>query len=812
MYKTRAVWRDSTPDAFLRGELPQVIVPEQSFSLTLPLRPIAGPKSLGAPAQPRIFNVFNPAIAPAPKWLCPRCKYVVAVRVDPLHQCNASSPLMPTPQQPGRRAKPIATGAWFKGTAIVVLDKSLATVAWTWLLARPEDQLSLLHNQSRWYVRPGVSDDFLPPWGKPAYDARLLNLGAYAGPSLSPPVAIFSPLIAFRRAWRLRVCAACVWRLHALRAWSSNVCGVRTGRSCVAPTRASHPPGVLCCHVSFLPPVIRVYSEASPNPVRVHADGHHLFATYNCKACTFSVAQLELTGRNTSDGGITSLRAWSTRRFRAFPAWAQGRNQALFAGAPPNEWAASARLAAAGGGTSVATSIAMAPPPPPVPPPALLVQPWLGLVATFGVPVFRTQYVPKCYASQSEWWGRATIREAIDRYGGRVKALRLWGTTTCGPQAIGLPLNATVIDARDGGRQWHRWRRRMERGARAALAQRKREAREAARMRHRAELEHPWGSHATSNGSGAPVYAQHDGEVPGAPPSGASQSTLRTARDVADAVEASADSRAGGVLAYAEHGQLRSADALTMGGPPQLGFGALELLANHTALERRRRTFKLGKRHRVSPTANLIRVMRVLAGGGNGSCEALLGIGHTHRGTGSLEKKSLRMSAERRADYSAGGTSNHGMVQGGATEGGSGRSRGLRMGARAGKGGGRRSGKGGGGGFGKGGGRGAAAGGRSRGRGRRLRWDHSSHPGKGGEEAANAPSEAALGIRREQPSGRRLHQAVGVEATTTTTREASARVRRLSTSPADASAPLTEPFQFGYRTLSTHAECCPRDA
>lgn len=30
-----------------------------------------------------------------------------------------------------------------------------------------------LHNR---YTRPGVSDAFLPPWGKPAYDTRLLNL------------------------------------------------------------------------------------------------------------------------------------------------------------------------------------------------------------------------------------------------------------------------------------------------------------------------------------------------------------------------------------------------------------------------------------------------------------------------------------------------------------------------------------------------------------------------------------------------------------------------------------------------------------
>ena len=46
------------------------------------------------PAKPRVFSVFNPAITEAPRGLCPRCTYVVALRVDAMHQCNASSPLL----------------------------------------------------------------------------------------------------------------------------------------------------------------------------------------------------------------------------------------------------------------------------------------------------------------------------------------------------------------------------------------------------------------------------------------------------------------------------------------------------------------------------------------------------------------------------------------------------------------------------------------------------------------------------------------------------------------------------------------------
>jgi hypothetical protein len=230
------------PNAFaaqpthLRGIAPTVLK-LQLTPLGLPLPHIAGPPSLGEPALPRIFNTFNPSIAPAPhslRRLCPRCAYVVALRAEALHQCNASSPLL----KPTSRGKAIATGAYFKGTALAVLDASLEVLAWTWMLPRPEDQVSIAHNGSRWFVPPGVHDGFAtPPWGKPAYDTRLLLL-----------------------------------------------------------------------------------------------DGEHLFATTNCKACTFMVAKLEVTAEPTASGTLTALRVWAPYRLRGFEKWIQGRNQALFGG------------------------------------------------------------------------------------------------------------------------------------------------------------------------------------------------------------------------------------------------------------------------------------------------------------------------------------------------------------------------------------------------------------------------------------------------------------------------------------------------
>ena len=56
----------------------------------------------------------------------------------------------------------------------------------------------------------------------------------------------------------------------------------------------------------------------------------------------------------------------------------------------------------------------------------------------------------------------------------------------------------------------------------------------------------------------------------------------------------------------------------------------------------------------------------VLAWQGRPPCAAFIGVGHTHRGTGELEKRALRHSSERRLDFS-GAISSTSRIMGGAT-------------------------------------------------------------------------------------------------------------------------------------------------
>ena len=117
--------------------------------------------------------MFNPSLAKAPPGLCPRCVYIAAVRVDPLHQCHDESPLLkPDPGMP----KNIAANAFFKGTAIAVLDRELRVLGWTWLLNAPQHQVSGAASPSRWFVPSGVADRFPPPWAKAVYDVRVIAI------------------------------------------------------------------------------------------------------------------------------------------------------------------------------------------------------------------------------------------------------------------------------------------------------------------------------------------------------------------------------------------------------------------------------------------------------------------------------------------------------------------------------------------------------------------------------------------------------------------------------------------------------------
>ena len=71
----------------------------------------------------------------------------------------------------------LAANAWFKGTAIAVLDESLRLLTWTWLLSSPALQVSRSPTQARqgYHARVGAAGNFTPPWSLRAYDARLFN-------------------------------------------------------------------------------------------------------------------------------------------------------------------------------------------------------------------------------------------------------------------------------------------------------------------------------------------------------------------------------------------------------------------------------------------------------------------------------------------------------------------------------------------------------------------------------------------------------------------------------------------------------------
>ena len=283
--------------AFLRNLKP-IVLDAELRSLSLEVGRVQGPAALGLPAQPRHLGTFNPSIAAAPRGLCPRCAFVVSVRVDALHQCDASSPY--SRRQPGM-PRVLAANAWFKGTAIAVLDQSLQLLTWTWLLSSPALQVSRSPVQVRQghHAPLGVAGNFTPPWSLRSYDTRLFNF-----------------------------------------------------------------------------------------------DGRHVFATalepcehnpkHRCAGqgqAEFAVQLLQLTAEATASGGATALRAWLTARASSSARWMQGRNQALFR-APAAAWQVAAGGAAAGGAADSARAG-----------PQLMAQPWLGLVASLGTPLFRNETV-----------------------------------------------------------------------------------------------------------------------------------------------------------------------------------------------------------------------------------------------------------------------------------------------------------------------------------------------------------------------------------------------------------------------------------
>ena len=115
MYDARAVFGrwPAQPQLFLRGLKPTLldaIGRIDGIDIGADRFNFSGPASLGAPAEAgHEYATFNPSIAPAPRLLteiCSRCAYAVTLRVDPLHQCGPSSPLVNKTMM-GKRARPL---------------------------------------------------------------------------------------------------------------------------------------------------------------------------------------------------------------------------------------------------------------------------------------------------------------------------------------------------------------------------------------------------------------------------------------------------------------------------------------------------------------------------------------------------------------------------------------------------------------------------------------------------------------------------------------------------------------------------------
>ena len=272
------VFRDSLEASFtnaqyINGAHPQIWLPERLAPLTIDFGVISGPWSNRPMALPTRMHSWNPSIAMAPAGLCPRCKYAVAIRVEPLHQCDRRSPLYE--DRPNLPAT-----AYFRGTALAILDPMLEVIGHTWMITAPKHHIDDREALSRWTVPFNVSDNFAPPWSVRLLDVRLFNY-----------------------------------------------------------------------------------------------DGR-LFATYACKRCVGAML-IHVYGDATSDGGVEHLRVFrqTDHSFSGNDEWAVGRNQAFFA----------ARRTAGGREE-------------------LFVQPWLGVVGSFGTAQWEPE-VHKCMPNIRHYCG-----------------------------------------------------------------------------------------------------------------------------------------------------------------------------------------------------------------------------------------------------------------------------------------------------------------------------------------------------------------------------------------------------------------------
>ena len=127
-----------------------------------------------------------------------------------------------------------------------------------------------------------------------------------------------------------------------------------------------------------------------------------LFATYGCRHCAFAVSLVHMSAIEDEDGNPSRFRAWAVDKFRKRDPWIVGRNQALFV----EDETFGDRL---------------------------LVQPWPGIIATFGAPRFKST-VYRCYPGMNLSPHVRGVQEKSQTFQSfeNSTSLRLCGTTAPG--------------------------------------------------------------------------------------------------------------------------------------------------------------------------------------------------------------------------------------------------------------------------------------------------------------------------------------------------------------------------------------------
>ena len=143
----------------------------------------------------------------------------------------------------------------------------------------------------------------------------------------------------------------------------------------------------------FTPPWIRTVFDAR----LLSVNGSLLAVLKLPRQPAMTLATVQLTAMQTADGSVAELRAWCSQRWTVADSWARGRNQALFASATAE----------------------------------VMIQPWLGLVATLGRPQFVSQE-RRCLLNRRGEFDRQMLFDCGSHPVGSRLALRVASTDSFG--------------------------------------------------------------------------------------------------------------------------------------------------------------------------------------------------------------------------------------------------------------------------------------------------------------------------------------------------------------------------------------------